>query len=60
MSNLYQIQTAKPAGWSLLKEMADPNLQAIALFCAIGLVISVYVMTRYPEFGSIMAQYSQF
>ncbi len=58
MSNVYQIQAAKPTRW--LKAKADPNLQAVALFSALGLLISLCVMIRYPEFGSVVAQFSQF
>jgi hypothetical protein len=60
MSSLYQTKTTKPTRWFSLKSLADPNLQAVALFCALGLLLSVYVMIRYPEFGAIIAQYNQF
>jgi hypothetical protein len=59
MSNLYRTQTAEPARWSLLKEMADPDLQCVALSFALGLLITCYVMIRYPQLGAIIAQYSQ-
>ena len=39
--------------------MADSDLMALALFCALGLLISLYVMIEYPEFGSIIAQIDQ-
>jgi hypothetical protein len=38
----------------------DPDLQIVVLFCALGLLISAYVMIRYPEFGAIVAQCYQF
>ncbi len=60
MSSLSQTQTAKPTSWFSLRTIADPNLGAVALFCAFGLLISLYVMIRYPEFGTIIAQISQF
>jgi len=58
MSNAYQIQAAKPT--ARLKVRADTNLQGLAIFCALGLLISLYAMIRYPEFGAMIAQFSQF
>jgi hypothetical protein len=60
MSNVYQIQTAKRTRWFSFKATADSNLSAVALFCALGLLVSLYVMIRYPEFGAVIAQISQF
>jgi hypothetical protein len=40
--------------------MADPDLMGLALFSALGLLVSLYVMIRHPEFGSIIAQINQF
>jgi hypothetical protein len=59
MSSLYQSQSAEPTPWHSLKAMADPDLIGIALFSALGLLISLYVIIRYPEFGSIIAQINQ-
>jgi hypothetical protein len=58
MSSLYQTKTTKPP-WFSLKSLADPDLQTVVLFCALGLLISLYVMVCYPEFGAIIAQYNQ-
>ena len=59
MASLYQIQTTKPTPWFSLKWLADPDLQMVVLFCAFGLLVSAYVMIRYPEFRAIIAQYDQ-
>jgi hypothetical protein len=59
MSTLYQNQTAKPIPW-LLKATANSDLAALALFCALGLLISLYVVIRHPEFGAIIAQISEY
>jgi hypothetical protein len=59
MSTLYQNQTAKLTPWPL-KATANSDLAALALFCALGLLISVYVVIRHPEFGAIIAQVSQY
>jgi hypothetical protein len=58
MSNVYQIQTRKPT--PRLRAITDPNLQAVALLSALGLLISLYVVIRYPEFGAVIAQFGQF
>jgi hypothetical protein len=60
MSSLYQPQTTKLTPWFSLKSLADPNLQAVVLFCALGLLLSVLVMISFPDFGAIIAQYNQF
>jgi hypothetical protein len=60
MSNVYQIKTAKPKQWFWVGWLTDPDLQIVVLFCALGLLISLYVMIRYPEFGAIIDQCNQF
>jgi hypothetical protein len=42
------------------KAINDPNLIVTALFCLIGLVITAFVIFRFPDLGAIMAQYNQF
>lgn len=37
-----------------------PPLQAFALFCALGLLTSLYFMICYPEFGAIFARIASF
>jgi hypothetical protein len=59
MSTLYQNQPAKLIPW-LLKSTANSDLAALTLFGALGLLISLYVVTRHPEFGEIIAQISQY
>jgi hypothetical protein len=43
----------------LLEATANSDLAAAALFGALGLLITLYLMIRHPEFGAIIAQYSQ-
>lgn len=38
----------------------DPDLTAVMLFCAIGLLAALNLMLRFPDFGAIIAQYNQF
>jgi hypothetical protein len=58
MSDLHQIQTAKSIRW-LPEATANSDLAAVALFCALGLLITLYVVIRHPEFGAIIAQFSR-
>ena len=47
--------------WSrLVTAITDPNLTAIALFCAIGLLATVNVILHFPDFGETIAQFNQF
>jgi hypothetical protein len=58
MSSLYQPKTER-APWFSLDPTANENLRTVALFCALGLLASLYVMVRYPDFSAIVAQFSQ-
>ena len=47
--------------WSwLATAVKDPSLIAIVSFCAIGLLITLNLMLRFPDFGALIAQYNQF
>jgi hypothetical protein len=49
--------------WSLSRFAAvinDFDLVATVLFCVIGLMITAVVMLRFPNLGTIIAQYNQF
>ena len=49
--------------WSLSRFAAvinDFDLVATGLFCVIGLMITAVVMLRFPNLGTIIAQYNQF
>jgi hypothetical protein len=50
---------AKPAGGWLRSAMADPNLFIIIAFCAIGLLVTLNLMFRFPDFGMAVEQFSQ-
>jgi hypothetical protein len=60
MSTVYQFKATKPKPWFSLKSLADPDLQVVVLFSALGLLLSVLVRICFPEFGAIIAQYNQF
>ena len=47
--------------WSWpLAALNDPNLIAIVQFCAIGLLVTLLVMLRFPDLGEIIEQCYQF
>jgi len=47
---------SKPAGKaaSLLEALASPEFVAIGVFCAIGLLLTLNVMLRFPDFGAML------
>jgi hypothetical protein len=47
---------SKPASKaaSLVKALASPEFIAIGIFCAIGLLLTLNVMLRFPDFGAMM------
>ena len=63
MSTSFRELRAKKAtsSWSwLAAAVKDPSLIAIVIFCAIGLLITLNLMLRFPDFGALIAQYNQF
>jgi hypothetical protein len=59
MFSLSEQRTKKAAMWCFA-ELKDPDLIAVALFCAIGLLVTINVILRSPDLGAIITQYSQF
>jgi hypothetical protein len=59
MSTLHELHTKKSTPWSWLSA-ANSDLTAVVLFCAIGLLVMVNMILRFPDFGAIIAQYNQF
>jgi hypothetical protein len=60
MSALSELRAKKSATWSWLVAARDSDLSAVAIFCAIGLLVTINVMLRFPAPGAIIAQYNQF
>ena len=58
-SGLRELHTTPPWSW-LAAAVKDPSLIAIVLFCAIGLLVTLNLMLRFPDLGAIIAQYNQF
>jgi hypothetical protein len=47
--------------WSRFKELAArTDFQLVVAFSLIGLLITLNLMARFPEFGAVIAQYNQF
>jgi hypothetical protein len=55
MSTLSQVRTETKAPHWLIATVTDPDLAMLALFCAIGLIASLYVMLRFPDFSAVLA-----
>jgi hypothetical protein len=62
MSSLRDLRARKTTpAWSwLVAASRDANLIVIVLFCAIGLLVTVNLMLRFPDLGTLIAQYNQF
>ena len=57
MSSFAQVRAKKAVPWSWLAAATkDPNLALVMAFCAIGLLASVNMMLRVPDFGAIIGQ----
>ena len=57
MSSFAQVQAKKAVGRSwLAAAIRDPNLGIVVAFCAIGLLASINVILRIPDFGVILGQ----
>ena len=47
--------------WSrLVAVIANPNLLAVLGFCLIGLLLSLNLIFRFPDFGAVIEQFNQF
>lgn len=53
-------KTAGTVSFRLLALISNPNFIAVAAFCAIGLLATLNIMLRFPDFGSLIEQYNQF
>jgi hypothetical protein len=42
------------------REGTDSGFWSVAAFCAIGLLVTLNVILRFPELGAIIAQYNLF
>ncbi|MGA7429101.1 MAG: hypothetical protein WBQ24_18480 [Xanthobacteraceae bacterium] len=47
-------------GQRLYATLANPDLQIVAAFCLIGLLLTLNFIFRFPDMGAVIAQYNQF
>jgi hypothetical protein len=59
MSNAYPIRTEKSAPSSRDATISDPDLAGLSLFCAIGLLGSLYLIFQFPDVAAVIAQCNQ-
>jgi hypothetical protein len=55
-----RISAAEVAWERLAATLTDPELVTVAAFSAIGILIALNLILRFPEFGAIFQQYNQF
>jgi hypothetical protein len=60
MSTELRARSAAPEGSRRFAALFDPDLIVIVKFCIVGLLLTLVVMLRFPDFGAIIAQYNQF
>jgi hypothetical protein len=60
ISPLTQAKTTGPAWYRLLAAISKSESITIVAFCAIGLLIMLNVMLRFPDLASLIEQYNQF
>jgi hypothetical protein len=50
-----------PSQWrKFLAIFSNPDLPMIVAFCLLGLLLTFSLILRYPDFGAVIEQYSQF
>ncbi len=57
----YAPATAAGTAWSrFIVAISNRDLHFVVAFCAIGLLLVINVILRYPDFGAIFAQAASF
>lgn len=51
---------AQTAWYRLVATLTNPDLIAVVVFCAIGLLVAINVILRFPDFGAMAGQLQQF
>jgi hypothetical protein len=57
------LSPAKPASRQIQRTettWSNPALVVVITFCLIGLLLTLNVVLRFPDFGSVVEQYNQF
>ena len=53
-------QRTKGVWYWLGTVITDPNLLTVVTICAVGLLLSLLVIFRFPDFAGLIEQYYQF
>jgi hypothetical protein len=57
---LPETKSANESWHRLYAAVTDPDLQIVAAFCLIGLLLTLNLIFRFPDMGAVIAQYNQF
>jgi hypothetical protein len=57
---LTHLKTAGTVWFRLLALISQPDFIVVVAFCAIGLLTTLNVILRFPDFGAVIEQYNQF
>lgn len=50
-----------PSQWAeLFAVFSNPDLPMIIAFCLIGILLTLNLILRFPDFGAVIEQYNQF
>jgi hypothetical protein len=60
LPTLTQAKTTGNAWYRLLAAISKPDFITIVAFCTIGLLTTLNLILRFPDFGAIIEQYNQF
>jgi len=55
-----RINRTESAWGRTVATLTEPDFITVASFCAIGLLITLNLILRFPDFGAIIQQYNQF
>jgi len=53
-------KSAKTVWHQVVAKITNPDLIMIVAFCAIGLLITLNVILRFPDLGALIESYNQF
>ena len=51
---------AKATWLQAVAAIMTPDLNAVVVFCLIGLLLALNLILRFPDFGAVIEQYNQF
>jgi hypothetical protein len=57
---LTHLKTARTVWFKFLALISKPDFIAVVAFCAIGLLTTLNLILRFPDFGAVIEQYNQF